>query len=311
MNRGYAGYYKEFYLRSSYEYAYARYLDHFDIPWSYEDRIFSVNGKSYKPDFFIYNPDGALEKIVEVKSRNKRSIESALQNLKCIEEAFGLSTSLVSYKELLILYKNMPVSLNSVITNWILSEKTTISKSTRGELNAHFGIRHSVESKKRIGEHTKRLWESDSPSKQRMVEGLRKSGLVQKGKFKTTRSKRTCKRCNTEFTVLNTSSKKYCSRKCSGAVAIGLATERYVDNRNEVHRQIRIFIEEWTLKNADLVLSTPFNKINSTIKPMTDEILVRFQIKDFRVISKAVFGQDRGRKELLRYMKSICDENVC
>jgi len=34
-------------------------------------------------------------------------------------------------------------------------------------------------------------------------------------------------------------------------------------------------------------------------------------VKDFRVISKAVFGEDRGRKELLRFMKNVCNEKLC
>ncbi|WP_226526500.1 hypothetical protein [Metabacillus niabensis] len=64
MNRGYAGFYGEHYLRSSYEYAYAKYLDYHDIPWSYEDTNFDVGFKTYKPDFFFYDKDGKLEKIV-------------------------------------------------------------------------------------------------------------------------------------------------------------------------------------------------------------------------------------------------------
>lgn len=62
MNRGYAGFYKGFYLRSSYEYAYAVYLDQMFIPWSYEDQVFDIEGKSYKPDFFFYDQFGKLKK---------------------------------------------------------------------------------------------------------------------------------------------------------------------------------------------------------------------------------------------------------
>ena len=82
MNRGYAGFYRSFYLRSSYEYAYAVYLDYFSIPWSYEDQVFNIDGKNYKPDFFFYDQYGNLEKIVEIKSRNKKAKEKAVRSIK-------------------------------------------------------------------------------------------------------------------------------------------------------------------------------------------------------------------------------------
>lgn len=311
MNRGYAGFYKNYYLRSSYEYAYAVYLDHFSIPWSYEDQIFEIDGRSYKPDFFFYDQFGDLVKIVEIKSRNKNAVERAKERLKFIEEEHQIHTELISYEELLSIYQDMPVSLNSVIAKWITSDKTTIHKAANGRLNGHYGLRHTEESKRRIGEHTKKLWDSDSPAKQRMVEGLRKTGLIQKGKIKIPRENRCCRLCFTVFAVMKTSTRIYCSRECSGKVAIKLATRSYVEKRKVVHDGIKNFIIQWTIENKDLVLSTPFNKINTTIKPMTDEIYLQFNVKDFRVISSAVFGIDRGRKELLRFMKQLCNENVC
>lgn len=311
MNRGYAGFYKNYYLRSSYEYAYATYLDHFSIPWSYEDRTFKINGRSYKPDFFFYDHYGDLVKLVEIKSRNKLAIERAKERLKIIEEEYQIETELISYEELLSIYQKMPVSLHSVIKKWITSDKTTIHKAAMGPLNGHFGLKHTEESKRRIGEHTKKLWDSDSPAKKRMVEGLRKSGSIQKGKIKTPREIRCCKLCLTEFSVMITSTRIYCSRECSGKVARILATNSYVAKRKSVHNGIKNYIIQWTMENKELVLSTPFNKINTTIKPMTDEIYRQFNVKDFRVISSAVFGIDRGRKELLRFMKHLCNENVC
>lgn len=311
MNRGYAGFYKGYYLRSSYEYAYAVYLDKSSVVWSYEDQIFEINGKSYKPDFFFYDQYGKLEKIVEIKSRNKQALEKAKERLKSIEEQYSIKTELISYEELLNLYKSMPISLNSIITQWITSDKTTINKAAYGVLNGHYGLRHSEESKKKIGKHTKELWNSDTRAKKRMIEGLRKSGLAQKGKIKTPRVSRYCELCSIEFTVMQTSTSIYCSRECSGKVAVKLATDVYVAKRKSIHSGIKDYIIQWTMENQELVLSTPFNKINSTIKPMTDEILHRYDVKDFRVISRAVFGVDQGRKELLRFMKELCSENVC
>ncbi|WP_240469325.1 hypothetical protein [Gracilibacillus thailandensis] len=81
MNRGYAGFYKGYYLRSSYEYAYARYLDYQKISWKYEVRSFDIGYKIYKPDFFLYDQNGLLIEIVEIKSRNKEAKETANTSL--------------------------------------------------------------------------------------------------------------------------------------------------------------------------------------------------------------------------------------
>jgi hypothetical protein len=72
MNRGYAGFYKGHYLRSSYEYAYAKYLDYHSIRWSYEDDVFNLGYKMYKPDFYFYNQDHKLVKIVELNRETKK-----------------------------------------------------------------------------------------------------------------------------------------------------------------------------------------------------------------------------------------------
>jgi hypothetical protein len=311
MNRGYAGFYKGHYLRSSYEYAYAKYLDYNSIPWSYEDEIFDLGYKVYKPDFFFYDQNNRLIKIVEIKSRNKEAKENAKKALKTIEEKYNIECELVSYEELREIYKELPFSLTSTLNEWIESKETTINKAAYGELNGHYNIKHSEDAKRKIGEHTKKLWASDSIAKQKMLEGLRKSGLSQKGKIKTPREMRKCKQCNQEFQVLITSPQIFCSRSCAGKEAMKKATESYVEKRINIHKEIKKYIIQWSKVNKSIVLETPLNKIKTTIKPLTNDIQEQFGVKDFRVISKAVFGEDRGRKELIKFMKSVCNENVC
>ncbi|MEH7237034.1 hypothetical protein [Bacillus sp. JJ1562] len=174
MNRGYAGFYKEHYLRSSYEYAYARYLDFHSVPWSYEDTNFDVGYKVYKPDFFFYGENGEIKKIVEIKSRNKKANEDAKKVLEIIADKHNIDCELISYEELLDLYMTLTFTLNSVITEWINSEHTTLNKAAFGELNGHFNLRHSESTKKKIGDHTKLLWAKDSVARRKMLSGLRK-----------------------------------------------------------------------------------------------------------------------------------------
>ncbi|MEQ6375941.1 hypothetical protein RZN22_01275 [Bacillaceae bacterium S4-13-58] len=107
------------------------------------------------------------------------------------------------------------------------------------------------------------------------------------------------------------SAKKYCSRTCSGNEAIKIATNSSVAIRMQIHEGIKEYVIQWCKENKELVLKTPFNKIKTTILPLTNDIQRQFGVKDFRVISKAVFGEDQGRKELLKFMKNVCDEKVC
>ncbi|MEK4426140.1 restriction endonuclease [Solibacillus sp. FSL K6-1523] len=309
-NRGYAGYYRDIYLRSSYEYAYAIYLDYFEIEWRYEVMVLDIGYKLYKPDFFLINPDRTIKKIIEVKSRNLQAIKNAEKDLQVVEDKFGYEWEIVSYKELMYLYKELPFSLNSVITKWINSDKTTINKAAFGNKNGHFNMKHSDETKIRIGKHTKKLWQTDSPSRRSMIEGLKKSG-IKKGYIRVHRETRTCILCKSSFITLATSTKQYCSRKCSGKVAIKSATESYVSKRSALHEEVKKLVIAWSVNNKEILLNAPYNRVKTTIAPLIHEIEMNYGIKDFRVISKAVFGKDCGRKELLRFMKKVCNENVC
>lgn len=309
-NRGYAGYYKNFYLRSSYEYAYAKYLDFFSVTWDYEREIFEVDNKLYKPDFFILNPDNTIKKIVEIKSKNFISIETATKKLKYIQEKYGYEVAVISYKQLLKLYEKLPFTLNSVITEWISSSETTISKVACGDKNGHFNMKHSSETKKKIGEHTKLLWSQDSPSRRGMLDGLNKSG-IKRGYIRVPREERNCLLCQNTFRVLTTSNQKYCSQTCAGNVAIKIATEASVTKQKIIHKEIKNYVLHWSKENRETVIKTPYNRISTTLRPLLNEIENKFGIKDIRIVSKEVLGKDCGRKELLKFMKDLCNENVC
>lgn len=155
------------------------------------------------------------------------------------------------------------------------------------------------------------MWSTNSIAKQKMLEGLRKSGLAQKGKLKKSRQTRFCEECGQEFIVIETSPQKFCSQTCAGKDAIRKATFIYVEKRQEIHESIKNYIIQWAKENREIVLATPLNKIKTTILPLLDDIQKQFGVKDIRVISKAVFGEDRGRKELLKFMQKMCNEKIC
>ena len=86
-SRGIQGYYtrrdgKTIWIRSSWEYRYASWLDQQKIDWKYEDYNFTLsNGETYRPDFLIYEA-GILVKIVEIKGYfdNRRYKAEILKN---------------------------------------------------------------------------------------------------------------------------------------------------------------------------------------------------------------------------------------
>lgn len=73
-SRSIQGFYKKkggeyVWLRSTYEYIYAKWLDDRGIIWKVENVCYPLkNGERYRPDFFIYNVDGNIQTVVEIKS---------------------------------------------------------------------------------------------------------------------------------------------------------------------------------------------------------------------------------------------------
>lgn len=72
-SRGIQGYYwnpffnKFVWLRSSWEYIYAEWLTKKNIKWDVEVKTYDLGETTYRPDFFIFNENNDLVKIVEIK----------------------------------------------------------------------------------------------------------------------------------------------------------------------------------------------------------------------------------------------------
>src|SRR5574343_324186 len=59
---------KEVWLRSAYEFIYAEWLDYNNFNWDSEyDRFKLENGEHYIPDFFIFDDDGNITELIEIK----------------------------------------------------------------------------------------------------------------------------------------------------------------------------------------------------------------------------------------------------
>lgn len=59
--RGKGSYYKNIWMRSSYEIKYAEYLDKNKIKWQYESKAFDLGRTTYRPDFYLPEQDLWIE----------------------------------------------------------------------------------------------------------------------------------------------------------------------------------------------------------------------------------------------------------
>lgn len=75
-------------LRSCLEYIYAKWLDKQNIIWKTEEKTLKYKNETYRPDFFIYDKNQQLIKIVEIKgnyfdnvdSRSKKAVKICKKN---------------------------------------------------------------------------------------------------------------------------------------------------------------------------------------------------------------------------------------
>lgn len=106
---------KYVWLRSSWEYGYAKYLDENKIEWDVEVHSYLLSdGRYYRPDFFIYNNNNLL-KIIEIKSKwNNGSLER-IDKFKMFCSEYSQITSELITEELFGLINKKQ---GSVITEW-------------------------------------------------------------------------------------------------------------------------------------------------------------------------------------------------
>lgn len=116
-----------------------------------------------------------------------------------------------------------------------------------------------------------------------------------------------------KITTASNRSRKYCSSTCAAMQQhrikqskIGAAKEK--QNQQPIYDKIKEMIDIFSANNAQLVINTPFNKLGRL--ELWNSLYKETGIKDMRIYSKALFGKDLGRKELLRYMKNMA-ENIC
>jgi len=230
--RGYCGYYtnkdgKKMFLRSSLEFMYAVYLDHMCKHFLTEQMTFEITGIYYKPDFFIYDEQyGKLLEIVEIK-HDEQAAQPYLPFINFFKD-IGIKYSIEYDKKVYAKY-----TTKSMLEKWKQDfVENYKSINVIGENNPMFGMKHSKETKRKIGNQTKRYMK-DPDIKRRHSQSIRsfwKSPEAEsiKEKYRVLRHQekaardaknpiveRKCAFCNKEFQCRKNDNKLTCSNSCS------------------------------------------------------------------------------------------------
>ena len=226
----YCGYYKNMYLRSSYEYVFCKILEYRNVNYKIEaESYYLENGKYYIPDFFIYDKDWNLIKIVEVKSEAKSLKCKGLENLRLLQKITDVPCSIYFLKDLERLGYENHLDVKKLIEEWKLK---------------NFSKKRSIISdpvKKAIGVKTKErmddpIWKAYWKSK--IKESAKNWAFKLEGE-RVDRLIKICPKCGSKFKVLPSSNKIYCSRKCASIYTAKIANEIKVNNNNNKKDKIR------------------------------------------------------------------------
>jgi hypothetical protein len=155
-SRGYSGYHvcwrgKRHYVRSKLEYAVCCWLDFHKIFYNLEEYTYNVNGRMYKPDFFLYKGD-KLYAVIEVKY-SEEDRKTYISLFRDFFKGENISYRVFSKKHVNDLIKKY--GIGEKIDDWINSE-SNMSTNFKGNRNPHYGVKHSDEAKQKIGIMTKK-----------------------------------------------------------------------------------------------------------------------------------------------------------
>ena len=168
----YVGYYttknnKKYYLRSKLEFVIAKWLDINNMLFSYESKIYKINGKNYKPDFF-HIVNNKIRTIIEVKGSKKDAIEYYNKYGKMFKN-IGIRYLVLWGKHINKLVKKY--KLENDVERWI---ETSIEKyktiDMRGKNNPRYGMTSSKVTKRKIGKKT-----SERAKSEKYIKKLSKS----------------------------------------------------------------------------------------------------------------------------------------
>jgi endogenous inhibitor of DNA gyrase (YacG/DUF329 family) len=308
--RGYSGFYKENYLRSSYEYVYCKILEKKQLKYKVEEIKYDLQNTSYIPDFHIYDNENKLVEIVEIKSNNQIEINKTIKKIDELKKIVNVPVKIYLLKDLKKECEKLNLQINDLISYWI---NNSVGNPMDNIKNPMFGKHHREESKKLISKLALKRCESKE-YRDKISKGLiqfKKNGNVSYRPQKTIeRIISNCIKCNDEFEKMITSFQIYCSNKCKLIDCTELANNSVREKNKILHDKIKIDILDYTSKHQDLFFANTRNKLYSQYKI----ILNKYDLKDIRNI-KFIFTQSYTcsfetlhsciKQELLNYLKCM------
>lgn len=301
---GYAGYYKNVYLRSTLEFIYASYLDSIDRLWLYEYKTFYLNtGESYKPDFYL--PE--LNKFIEIKG-DCYKVEDTTRIKKFTDE-LNIKVELLVEKDLKQLIRTTNLNYTELKNYW----KTIAKKenNNKGILNPRYNRKVSETTKNKIKKGVKEAWKNPLVRQSYLYALSKRDYSNLKGKLKSKRVTLLCKNCKKEFIVTEAKQEErlYCSTKCGAVNTSKTARAVKATNKAKSQKQIKLLIYKYLDNNYDKFTDIKFNKLNTQLTPLIEYVYNLTGIKDIRSISLAFLNKVVTRKELMYHILDYI-ENV-
>ena len=275
--RGYSGFYKSNYLRSSYEYVYCKILEKLKLDYKYEEKLYNLKNFSFLPDFHIYK-DNVLLEIVEIKSDYKKEVDLVKIKVNELKSLVKVPVKIYRFTDLKKQCESLNLDINVLITNWKSNFK---GNSYKGLKNPMYGKSHSIAAKNAIGKKSLERWQTKE-----FIEKRQKSLPIydsknphpSKGITKVKRIECKCIECNKVFTKKITDPKKYCSRNCAIISATEIANSIVRQAKEKLHSSIKKDILTFIHNNYNFFLKRKRNLLYTELKV----ILKKYGLKDIR-----------------------------
>ena len=278
----YQGYYNGHFLRSSWEYAFSKYLEQQKISYKVEELSYITSLGKYTPDFFIYNKN-KLKVIIEIKP-SKLVTSKTFTKITETTKQTSIKTILLTEIGLSKRLRKIGLSLPTLTKEW---KVLATDKICHGTTNPIFGKKQTEFTKKLISERAKLRYKLNP----NVLNGLAQQNKVEKIKL-------TCDVCKKEFYVLpcRLSCKKgkykrhYCSRVCSNLKnkeRSNIATKKLKTVKVNYNLQKDFFLIVELINFSAI----KFNKLYPSFWVYFNELFTRYDFKDQRTFIYRVTGK--------------------
>lgn len=301
--RTYCGHYKGYYLKSTLEYIYARYLDYLNLAWSYELKTFQLsNGGSYKPDFYLVDS----QEYVEIKGGFNYALD--LPRIQQFEVDQNVQVKILQERDLRQLIKATPFVFEQLKQEW-KDLAGAFGMDTSGENNPRYGVKFSDATRAKIAAKAKarmcdpeykEKWLASNLTRLRSTENIQRLRILNERFVKVSL---TCKFCGSTFETTPGKAEKrlYCSHRC----AANGEFSKFAHGEQEKIQQAAL---EFARDNAEAILKAKFNKIKPVLSGFYQQAYQISGIQDERTLSKVLLGRMTNRKEILHYFRFLVEK---